>query len=106
MRILLDSDSTILFDVEVARKVGLKEAIVLGYIKDRIEHKGLEYEGRCWLYKKAKNIKEDLKFLSHKSINNAINKLHRKGIIEISYSLDGNHLDRTRYMRPLESNYD
>lgn len=99
-RILTDPDSSIPYNLEVAKKVGIKAAVVLGYIQKKIKQEGIEYKGRYWLHRRTKDIQEELNFLSDKSINNMINKLYYEGFVEIDYNLDGNYLDRTRYIAP------
>ena len=66
------------FDVDVAKEVGVKEAIVVWYLeKDK-----KSYNGKCLTYTSVKELTEAFPFFTLRQVERIVKKLERKGWVE------------------------
>lgn len=87
-----------LFDVELAEKYGLNEAIILNNLwfwveKNRANETNF-YDGNYWTYNSNKAFQELMPYLTEKKIRNAINNLIEQGII-VTGNYNTSSYDRT-----------
>lgn len=87
-----------IFDVDVATKYGLTEAILLSNLYYWIEHNRANernyYNGTYWTYNSVKAFKTLFPYLSERKIHNALKRLQEQGIIETG-NFNENTYDRT-----------
>lgn len=87
-----------IFDVEIATKYGLAEAILLNNLYYWIEHNRANernfYNGTYWTYNSVKAFKALFPYLSERKIHNALKKLQEQGVIETG-NFNENTYDRT-----------
>lgn len=74
------------FDVDIAEKYGLKEAILLNHLWFWVEkNKANEvhyYDGTYWTYNSIKAFNKLFPYLSERQINNTLKSLKERGIIQ------------------------
>ena len=73
------------FDVEIAKRYGMIEAILLNHFEywielNRTNEKNF-FEGRYWTFNSMKALKEIFPYLSEKRIRNALKHLQEEGLI-------------------------
>lgn len=91
---------TLFFDSEVARKFGLKEAILFSHIaywvaKNEANEKHF-HEGRYWTYNSVNAFAKMFPFFSPKQLRTAIESLETQGLI-ITGNYNNEVLDRTTW---------
>lgn len=73
------------FDVDLAARYGIAEAILLNHLEYWIEHNRANqknfFEGRYWTFNSNKALREIFPYLSEKKIRNALNHLQDEGLI-------------------------
>ena len=73
------------FDVDLATRYGIAEAILLNHLEYWIEHNRANqknfFEGRYWTFNSNKALREIFPYLSEKKIRNALNHLQEEGLI-------------------------
>lgn len=73
------------FDVDLAARYGIAEAILLNHLEYWIEHNRANqknfFEGRYWTFNSNKALREIFPYLSEKKIRNALNHLQEEGLI-------------------------
>ena len=73
------------FDVDLAARYGIAEAILLNHLEYWIEHNRANqknfFEGRYWTFNSNKALCELFPYLSEKKIRNALNHLQEEGLI-------------------------
>lgn len=94
-----ETDVVHCFDTEVARKIGIIPAVILGHIyywveKNRANDKHF-YDGRYWTYNSIKAFGEQFPYLTERQLRYALDKLKEDGCI-----LTGNY-NETQYDRTL-----
>ena len=86
------------FDVKLAQKYGVIEAILLNHFEFWIQQNEANernfYNGRYWTYNSLKAFCEIFPYLSEKQIRRALNKLQEKGILLVG-NFNQNPYDRT-----------
>ncbi len=92
--------STHKFNIEIAQKYGLKEAIILDYLsfwqaKNEANNKNF-FDGRHWVYNSIKAFCELFPYLSKSQIIRCLNNLEDKNII-ISSNYNETGYDRTKW---------
>lgn len=94
--------STVIFDSEIAKLVGVNAAIIyerIRYFCEDAKNKNDHYkfhEGRFWTYSSSEGWSDMLPFLSAKQANAAISLLIEKKLISAS-NFNKNKYDRTRW---------
>lgn len=73
------------FDVDLAVRYGMAEAVLLNHLEYWIEHNRANqknfFEGRYWTFNSNKALREIFPYLSEKKIRNALNHLQEEGLI-------------------------
>lgn len=86
------------FDVKLAQKYGVIEAILLNHFEFWIQQNEANernfYNGRYWTYNSLKAFCEIFPYLSEKQIRRALNKLQEEGILLVG-NFNQNPYDRT-----------
>ena len=86
------------FDVDLAAKYGIAEAILLNHLEYWIEHNRANrknfFEGRYWTFNSNKALKEIFPYLSEKKIRNARKNLQDAGLI-LTGNVNKSAYDRT-----------
>lgn len=87
------------FDTEVAKKIGIIPAVILGHIysyveKNRANEKHF-YDGRYWTYNSTKGFGEQFPYLTERQVRYALEKLKADG-----YIIVGNY-NKSQYDRTL-----
>ena len=89
-----------IFSTEIAKKIGLIEAILLSQIKYCIDtHKANKenfHKGRYWTYNSAKEFSEFFNYLSDRQISRALKRLVDDGWL-IKDNFNTNPFDRTSW---------
>ena len=90
------------FDPDIAKRVGIREAVVYEYIrfwceKNRRSNRNL-HDGYHWTYGSASKISESMPFISKKQIWLSIKNLHKADLIDIGRYNKKNY-DRTAWYR-------
>jgi len=94
-RLLLDEQPLIILP-ELARKIGLNEAIVLQQINYWLADSKHIYEGRKWVYNSYTEWQKQFPFWSINTIRRAISKLEKSGLV-ISGNFNKMKLDNTKW---------
>ena len=86
------------FDIEIAKKYGVNEAIIytnlLFWIKKNKANGTHYYDGRYWSYNSVKAFQTLFPYLSSRQIRNALDNLVDNGIL-IKGNYNNNHYNRT-----------
>lgn len=73
------------FDVDLAVRYGMAEAVLLNHLEYWIEHNRANqknfFEGRYWTFNSNKALREIFPYLSEKKIRNALKHLQEEGLI-------------------------
>lgn len=76
------------FSVELASKIGLVEALVLGHLYHwcvgNSDNEDMFKDGHVWAYITRKRINEQYPYLTEDKIRGALNRLEKKGLILVS----------------------
>lgn len=76
------------FSVELASKIGLVEALVLGHLYHwcvgNSDNEDMFKDGHVWVYITRKRINEQYPYLTEDKIRGALNRLEKKGLILVS----------------------
>lgn len=88
----------LLFNPELARRVGLNEAIALQQISYWVTEteSGIEFEGRRWIYNTYPNWVKQFPFWSEDTVKRTMISLKNQGLILVEQLNKGSH-DRTNY---------
>lgn len=86
------------FDVEIAKKYGINQAIILNHLgflieKNRANDKHY-HDGKYWAYTSKKAFSELLPYMTERQISYALDKLEKEGLI-IKGNYNESHYDRT-----------
>lgn len=88
------------FDVNLAVKVGLNEAIFLNHMvfwhKRNMENKKSYFEGHYWTYNSIAAFLEVYPYLSERKLRTVIKKLEERGLIKVG-NFNKKKFDRTRW---------
>ena len=88
------------FFVDIAKKYGLKEAIILDLFYRHIEEYRVRnencFEGKYWIRCSAREITSYLPYLTQKMAWNALKSLEKQGLIETG-NFSETPLDRTKW---------
>lgn len=86
------------FDVELAQKYGMAEAVLINHFEYWLEHNRSNdvnfFDGRYWTYNSMKAFAEIFPYLSEKKIRNALKNLQDAGLI-ITGNFNKSAYDRT-----------
>ena len=88
----------LLFSPELARRVGLNEAIALQQISYWVTEteSGIEFEGRRWIYNTYPNWVKQFPFWSEETVKRTMISLRKQGLILVAQLNKAKH-DRTNY---------
>ena len=88
----------LLFNPELARRVGLNEAIALQQISYWVNEteSGIQFEGRRWIYNTYPNWVKQFPFWSEETVKRTMISLRRQGLILVEQLNKEKH-DRTNY---------
>lgn len=88
------------FNIKVAKRVGVKEAILFNFISNEIVdaeiYEDNYYDGKYWCVRSAESISEHLPYMTEKSIRYSLNKLISEGFI-IDKSNPYDKFDKTKW---------
>lgn len=86
------------FDIEIAAKYGMLEAVLLENIHYWIEKNKMEgrnlHDGKYWMYNSVKKFAELFPYASEKKIRSAIKLLREEGILEVG-NYNQHKMDKT-----------
>lgn len=88
------------FDVKLATKIGVNEAIIVGYIaywvyQNKINNRNY-FNGRYWTFNTSKALGEHFSYFTAGQIKNLLLKLEKIGIL-VSDNFNKNKFDRTKW---------
>lgn len=88
----------LLFSPELARRIGLNEAIALQQIEYwvRETESGIEFEGKRWIYNTYPNWVKQFPFWSEETVKRTMISLRKQGLILVEQLNKAKH-DRTNY---------
>ena len=96
------------FDIEIAAKYGVNEAILLNNIYYWVEHNRANdknfYDGHYWVYNSAKAFNELFPYMTIKQITYALKKLKKQGLI-LTGNYNNSTYDRTTWYALTEDGY-
>lgn len=72
-------------NIELACKIGLCEAVLLGYLQEQIETDPIIHDGRRWTRQTIMGLQEALKLWSLSKVRRAIISLANQGLITIQH---------------------
>lgn len=84
---------------ELARKVGLDEAIFLQQLHYELQVKSIERDGHKWMYRTLKGWTEVFSFWGFDKVKRLVMKLEKKGLIVTTDQYNKLKMDRTKWYR-------
>ncbi|NPV28016.1 MAG: hypothetical protein HPY81_11460 [Firmicutes bacterium] len=91
------TENLMFFSPELARKIGLHEAIIAGYLYDRLQTAPeAAIDGRLWVSVPLSEFQAHLPYISEKTIRRALKKLEAEGIL-LTGAFNDNRFNRTRW---------
>lgn len=93
---LLFSENPLVVNPELAKKIGLNEAIILQQLHYWSQKSSIEHDGYKWVYNTIEQWHEQFMFFSKDTIKRTLKKLKDAGLIKVE-RLSNNRLDRTNY---------